>query len=115
MLDRLRGFDIALLSGDNAAGKDAMRRLFGPLTQMLFAQSPHDKLAFIRKLQDKGRRVMMVGDGLNDSGALKQSDVGIAVADSTGVFTPASDGVKLLWIDAAIPVAQHAGIWRIGP
>ncbi len=93
MLDRLRGFDIALLSGDNAAGKDAMRRLFGPLTQMLFAQSPHDKLVFIRKLQDKGRRVMMVGDGLNDSGALKQSDVGIAVADSTGVFTPASDGI----------------------
>jgi Cu+-exporting ATPase len=93
MLARLGGFTLALLSGDNAAGKDTMLQLFGPTAEMLFAQSPHDKLAFVRELQDKGQRVMMVGDGLNDSGALRQSDVGIAVTDSTGVFTPASDGI----------------------
>lgn len=112
VLERLRGFDIALLSGDNAAGKEAMRRLFGPAATMLFAQSPHDKLAFIRKLQDEGRRVMMVGDGLNDSGALKQSDVGIAITDSTGVFTPASDGIltgaQIANLDRFIQLARSA-------
>jgi len=112
MLGRLKHFDVALLSGDHAAGKDTMRRLFGPSAQLLFGQSPQDKLAFIRQLQDKGRRVMMVGDGLNDSGALKQSDVGIAVTDSTGVFTPASDGIltgaQIANLDRFILLARSA-------
>jgi P-type Cu+ transporter len=67
--------------------------LFGPSVQLLFNQDPHHKLEYIRKLQLQGKKVLMVGDGLNDSGALKQSDVGIAVTDDTGVFTPACDGI----------------------
>jgi Cu+-exporting ATPase len=48
---------------------------------------------YVSDLQRQGRRVVMLGDGLNDSGALKQSQVGIAVTDDTGIFTPACDGI----------------------
>ena len=71
----------------------AMTSLFSPSVKLLFNQSPHDKLDFIRSLQQQAGKVLMVGDGLNDSGALKQSDVGIAVTDNTGIFTPACDGI----------------------
>jgi Cu+-exporting ATPase len=86
---------VALLSGDNETDKAQMSGVFNPAAQLLFNQSPHDKLDYIRQLQSQGKKVMMVGDGLNDSGALKQSDVGIAVTDDTGIFTPACDG--MLW------------------
>ena len=60
---------------------------------MLFEQSPDDKLQYIHQLQNRGRHVMMIGDGLNDAGALRKSNVGIAVTDQTHLFTPASDAI----------------------
>lgn len=93
MLDRLGKKCVALLSGDNEADCVKMGALFNPSVQLLFNQDPHDKLAFVASLQKEQKKVLMVGDGLNDSGALKQSDVGIAVTDDTGVFTPACDGI----------------------
>ena len=60
---------------------------------LLFNQKPEDKLDYIRHLQQQGKKVMMIGDGLNDAGALKQSDIGIAVAEQTNNFTPASDAI----------------------
>jgi len=93
MLQRLGNKCKALLSGDNESDKANMKRVFDSSVKLLFNQSPHDKLDFIRSLQHNGQKVLMVGDGLNDSGALKQSDVGIAVTDNTGVFTPACDGI----------------------
>ncbi|MFZ1809449.1 MAG: heavy metal translocating P-type ATPase metal-binding domain-containing protein [Cyclobacteriaceae bacterium] len=83
----------ALLSGDSSAEKERMQAIFDANTLLKFSQTPHDKLHFISELQSKGNTVMMLGDGLNDSGALKQSDVGIAIADDTGVFTPSCDGI----------------------
>lgn len=93
LVGRLAGKCAALLSGDHETDRERMRSLFGEGTRLLFNQSPHDKLRVIRDFQQDGRRVMMIGDGLNDSGALKQADVGIAVTDDTGVFTPACDGI----------------------
>ncbi len=54
-------------------------------------QSPLNNLGFIRELQKNGATVMMVGDGLNDAGALRQSEVGVAVVENIGAFSPASD------------------------
>lgn len=83
----------ALVSGDHSGDRTEMQAVFGKDVELLFNQSPQDKLAFIASLQERGKKVLMVGDGLNDAGALKQSDVGIAVTEDTGVFTPASDGI----------------------
>ncbi len=62
----------------------------GRMRDLHFNQSPLDKLGFIRDSRS-GKTVMMVGDGLNDAGALKQSDVGVAVVEDAGRFSPASD------------------------
>ncbi len=94
MLQRLGNKCKAMLSGDHDADKATMQKLFNTQEVALhFNQSPQDKLDYIRNLQQQGHRVMMLGDGLNDAGALKQSDVGIAVTDDTGIFTPACDGI----------------------
>jgi Cu+-exporting ATPase len=93
MLDRLGQRCVALLSGDTDGDRTKMHTLFGEHVHLCFNQSPHDKLDYIRNLQRQGKKVLMVGDGLNDSGALKQADVGLAVTDDTGIFTPACDGI----------------------
>lgn len=83
--------ELALLSGDNERERERFRALFGADARLNFNQSPLDKLGFIQRLQQQGKTVMMVGDGLNDAGALKQSDVGVAVVEKIGAFSPASD------------------------
>ena len=84
--------ELALLSGDNAAEEGRFRPWFGPSATLRFHQSPAQKLEFIRQRQaDGGRTVLMVGDGLNDAGALQQADVGVAVVEEAGAFSPASD------------------------
>lgn len=87
-------YKLHLLSGDNSAERSKLQTFFGADTPMLFSQSPQDKLEYIKTLkQEEGARVLMLGDGLNDAGALKQSDVGIAVSENTSQFTPASDAI----------------------
>ena len=85
--------EISVLSGDNDQEKDHLRKLLGPQSTILFQQRPEDKLEYIRQLQQQGRKVMMIGDGLNDAGALKQSNMGIAVSGQVNNFTPSSDAI----------------------
>ncbi|GAB3928574.1 heavy metal translocating P-type ATPase [Larkinella terrae] len=87
-----QGKQLFLFSGDSAAAREHLRPFFAD-DAMRFGCSPEDKLQLIRQLQTSGKRVLMVGDGLNDAGALKQADVGIAVTNDSLRFTPASDAI----------------------
>ncbi|MCU7551939.1 heavy metal translocating P-type ATPase metal-binding domain-containing protein [Chitinophagaceae bacterium LB-8] len=88
-------FDLHVLSGDNAAEKENLQQIFGTTAPLQFNQSPQSKLEYIKLLkdQDPASRVLMLGDGLNDAGALRQSDVGVAVSENTSQFTPACDAI----------------------
>jgi len=84
---------IKILSGDNEGERTLLQGIVPPGTELVFNQKPEQKLAFIEKLQQQGRNVMMVGDGLNDAGALAQSNVGISISEDVNVFSPACDGI----------------------
>lgn len=88
-----KGYTVHLLSGDHSNEAQKLKLQLGATIPMLFEQSPADKLNYIQQLQNEGRTVMMVGDGLNDAGALQKSDLGVAVTDKSHLFTPASDAI----------------------
>lgn len=86
-----KGYQFSIISGDNADQRDQFEIYFGQKTPMFFGQSPHDKTDKIHSYQASGEQVMMVGDGLNDAGALMESNVGVAISDDVNNFTPACD------------------------
>lgn len=86
-------YTLSVITGDSIAEKANLESMFGRETTLLFNQQPADKLQYIKQLQRQGKTVMMIGDGLNDAGALKQSDLGIAVAEQSNNFTPSSDAI----------------------
>lgn len=86
-------YSLSILSGDNNSEKKMLLNYFNPKTEILFRQSPYNKLNFIEKLQSNNEHVLMVGDGLNDAGALKKSNVGISIAEDVNNFSPACDGI----------------------
>ena len=86
-------YQIKVLSGDNEGERTTLERLLPKGTELIFNQKPEQKLEFIKNLQEKGRNVMMVGDGLNDAGALAQSNVGVSVSENVNVFSPACDAI----------------------
>lgn len=97
-------YKVSLLSGDNPAEEDNLKKFFNRKSDLLFKQSPEDKLNYVKQLQSEKEKVMMIGDGLNDAGALTQSDVGISVTDNISNFTPASDAIADSEILPKLPV-----------
>lgn len=94
MLELKNKFTISVISGDNNAEQHKLESILGKEADILFHQKPDDKLNYIHHLQQiKHKKVMMIGDGLNDAGALKQSDVGIAITENSNNFSPACDGI----------------------
>jgi len=88
-----QNYKLHILSGDNNSEKNNLIKLFGNSAAMEFYQTPQQKLEYIKNLQSNNEKVLMLGDGLNDAGALMQSNVGIAVSDNTAQFSPASDAI----------------------
>ncbi|MBT0810534.1 heavy metal translocating P-type ATPase metal-binding domain-containing protein [Litoribacter ruber] len=82
------GINLHLLSGDNDQEKETLSPYFDELK---FNQQPMEKLEYIRNLKSQGRKVIMIGDGLNDAGALQESQLGISVSDDIYHFSPACD------------------------
>jgi Cu+-exporting ATPase len=105
-----QGRRLMLVSGDADTERARWSRLFGH--RLHFRQSPSEKLAIVAAERAAGRRVLMVGDGLNDAGALKAADVGLAVCDDSACVVPACDGViggdRLAELPAILRFARRA-------
>jgi len=105
-------YQLSLLSGDHNKQRAILADLFGEKSELLFEQKPIDKLHYIEQLQQNGKRVMMIGDGLNDAGALQQSNVGITLADDINNFTPSCDAIldaeKFSLLPSVLKLAQYA-------
>lgn len=109
-------YKLAVLSGDNTGEKEFLERFLPTETPLYFNQKPEDKLNYIRARQSKNSKIAMIGDGLNDAGALKQSDLGIALSENINVFSPACDAImdaKKLSLLPDFIHAAHQGIKTI--
>lgn len=86
-------YELYLISGDNEAERERLSSFFTQNDKLYFNQSPEDKLNFIQNLSQSCKKTVMFGDGLNDAGALRTADVGLAVAEDIHQFSPACDGI----------------------
>jgi Cu+-exporting ATPase len=88
-----KNYGLVILSGDNEGELENLKKLLPSKTKLIFNQKPDDKLEYIKYHQTEGARILMIGDGLNDAGALAQSNVGIALSENVNVFSPACDAI----------------------
>ncbi|MBP6558494.1 MAG: HAD-IC family P-type ATPase, partial [Flavobacterium sp.] len=86
-------YNLIVLSGDNDGERSILEKMLPESTTLVFNQKPEQKLAYIDNLQQQGKNVLMIGDGLNDAGALAQSNIGISISENVNVFSPACDGI----------------------
>ena len=93
MLPKLNKYKLHVLSGDSDKDEALIRSIFPSSTVVLFHQSPKNKFEYIEQLKHQNKNVLMIGDGLNDAGALGKADVGIAVSEDVFRFSPSSDAI----------------------
>ncbi len=112
MLEKISHLKLHVLSGDNEKDKELLFSIFPKNAAIYFHQSPKDKLEYIEELKDDGKKIMMIGDGLNDAGALGKADVGIAVSEDIFRFTPSSDAIieasKLYLLPSFITISKFS-------
>lgn len=85
--------DLHVLSGDHGHEEESLSRTLKGDVSYHFNQSPVDKLNYLKSLNHQGKNSLMIGDGLNDAGALQESQVGVAITDRVSHFSPASDAI----------------------
>ncbi|NCA19665.1 MAG: HAD family hydrolase [Crocinitomicaceae bacterium] len=93
MLKELKGYDLHVLSGDTEKDRLKLVEIGFKNENLYFHQKPQDKYDFIEKLNESGKKVLMIGDGLNDTGAIGIAQVGIAISEDMFRFTPSSDAI----------------------
>ena len=112
MIKQLNQYRLHVLSGDNDKDKELLLSIFPPSANILFKQSPSEKLQYIENLKLQGKKTIMIGDGLNDAGALGKSDIGIAVSEDIFRFTPSSDAIieasKLYSLSKLIQLSKYS-------